>query len=104
MTVIASISGGELNSTDIIYLSDCGMPCRCVKALLCKTANAGVMPDICVEEANVFRICLPACYEDLEQNDVRVQYLWEALTNFTNGQSTRSLHPQRMNPSSNLTL
>uniref|UniRef100_A0A3Q2XQW4 HECT domain containing 3 n=1 Tax=Hippocampus comes TaxID=109280 RepID=A0A3Q2XQW4_HIPCM len=42
------------------------------------------------------------CYEDLEQNDVRVQYLWEALTNFTNGKSTHSLHPQRMNPSSNL--
>uniref|UniRef100_A0A7N8XT03 HECT domain containing 3 n=1 Tax=Mastacembelus armatus TaxID=205130 RepID=A0A7N8XT03_9TELE len=27
-------------------------------------------------------------YEDLEQSDVRVQYLWEALTNFTNGQFT----------------
>ncbi len=28
-----------------------------------------------------------AChYEDLEQSDIRVQYLWEALTNFTNGQ------------------
>lgn len=26
-----------------------------------------------------------ARYEDLEQTDVRVQYLWEALMNFTNG-------------------
>lgn len=26
-----------------------------------------------------------ARYEDLEQSDVRVQHLWEALTNFTNG-------------------
>lgn len=30
----------------------------------------------------------PARYEDLEQSDVRVQYLWEALTNFTNGEFT----------------
>lgn len=31
---------------------------------------------------------LSAHYEDLEQSDSRVQYLWEALTNFTNGQFT----------------
>ncbi|XP_031150221.1 E3 ubiquitin-protein ligase HECTD3 [Sander lucioperca] len=30
-------------------------------------------------------------YEDLEQNDVRVQYLWEALTNFTNEDRSRFL-------------
>lgn len=33
-------------------------------------------------------ISRPARYEDLEQSDVRVQYLWEALTSFTNGQFT----------------
>ncbi|KAM7400218.1 hypothetical protein PAMA_004763 [Pampus argenteus] len=30
-------------------------------------------------------------YEDLEQSDVRVQYLWEALTNFTNEDRSRFL-------------
>ncbi|XP_060753941.1 E3 ubiquitin-protein ligase HECTD3 isoform X2 [Neoarius graeffei] len=30
-------------------------------------------------------------YEDLEQNDVRVQHLWEALTNFTNEDRSRFL-------------
>ncbi|XP_063075071.1 E3 ubiquitin-protein ligase HECTD3 [Engraulis encrasicolus] len=30
-------------------------------------------------------------YEDLEQTDVRVQYLWEALTNFTNEDRSRFL-------------
>ncbi|XP_077415673.1 E3 ubiquitin-protein ligase HECTD3 isoform X1 [Vanacampus margaritifer] len=30
-------------------------------------------------------------YEDLEQNDIRVQYLWEALTNFTNEDRSRFL-------------
>lgn len=30
---------------------------------------------------------LPAHYEDLEPSNIRVQYLWEALTNFTNGES-----------------
>uniref|UniRef100_A0A3Q4HB06 HECT domain containing 3 n=1 Tax=Neolamprologus brichardi TaxID=32507 RepID=A0A3Q4HB06_NEOBR len=33
----------------------------------------------------------PARYEDLEQSDVRVQYLWEALTNFTNEDRSRFL-------------
>lgn len=28
---------------------------------------------------------LLAHYEDLEPSNIRVQYLWEALTNFTNG-------------------
>lgn len=28
---------------------------------------------------------ISARFEDLEQTDVRVQYLWEALMNFTNG-------------------
>lgn len=32
---------------------------------------------------------LPAHYEDLVQTDTRVQYLWEALTSFTNGELTR---------------
>lgn len=36
----------------------------------------------------MFSIYPLARYEDLEQSDVRVQYLWEALTNFTNGQFT----------------
>ncbi|XP_049602736.1 E3 ubiquitin-protein ligase HECTD3 isoform X4 [Syngnathus scovelli] len=31
------------------------------------------------------------CYEDLEQNDTCVQYLWEALTNFTNEDRSRFL-------------
>lgn len=30
---------------------------------------------------------LLAHYEDLEPSNIRVQYLWEALTNFTNGES-----------------
>ncbi|XP_026864354.1 E3 ubiquitin-protein ligase HECTD3 isoform X1 [Electrophorus electricus] len=30
-------------------------------------------------------------YEDLEQTDIRVQYLWEALTNFTNEDRSRFL-------------
>ncbi|KAG7238099.1 hypothetical protein INR49_031291 [Caranx melampygus] len=34
-------------------------------------------------------------YEDLEQSDVRVQYLWEALTNFTNGISRDNWHKRR---------
>uniref|UniRef100_A0A674MRU3 HECT domain containing 3 n=1 Tax=Takifugu rubripes TaxID=31033 RepID=A0A674MRU3_TAKRU len=29
-------------------------------------------------------------YEDLEPSNIRVQYLWEALTNFTNGESIKS--------------
>lgn len=33
----------------------------------------------------VFYILL-AHYEDLEPSNIRVQYLWEALTNFTNGE------------------
>uniref|UniRef100_A0A668AXG1 HECT domain containing 3 n=1 Tax=Myripristis murdjan TaxID=586833 RepID=A0A668AXG1_9TELE len=38
-------------------------------------------------------------YEDLEQTDVRVQYLWEALMNFTNGQSPGHLAPYYINMS-----
>lgn len=33
---------------------------------------------------------LLAHYEDLEPSNIRVQYLWEALTNFTNGESALS--------------
>lgn len=33
---------------------------------------------------------LLAHYEDLEPSNIRVQYLWEALTNFTNGESAQS--------------
>lgn len=32
-------------------------------------------------------VCSPSArYDDLEPTDIRVQYLWEALTNFTNGE------------------
>ncbi|RXN01366.1 hypothetical protein EOD39_7051 [Acipenser ruthenus] len=34
-------------------------------------------------------------YEDLEHSEVRVQYLWEALTNFTNGISRDNWHKRR---------
>ncbi|RXM29080.1 E3 ubiquitin-protein ligase HECTD3, partial [Acipenser ruthenus] len=44
-------------------------------------------------------------YEDLEHSEVRVQYLWEALTNFTNGQTeTTDALPQSSTCSSTLFL
>lgn len=68
----------------------CGDPEISVEAL--KRLSKRVAPSLCASRIPVCPVAVTvspsptARYEDMKQTDVRVQYLWQALTNFTNGE------------------